>query len=139
MDEQNCLFCRIIRGEVPALKVHEDEHVIAFLDVHPLAPGHTMVVPKRHFATLAQLPLEEATPLMLAVQSVARRVVEAMEAPGVTIGINQGEVSGQTIPHLHIHILPRFEGDGGGSVHSVVHNPPVEELQKTVERINNIK
>jgi histidine triad (HIT) family protein len=139
MDEQNCLFCRIIRGEVPALKVHEDEHVIAFLDVHPLAPGHTMVVPKRHFATLAQLPLEEATPLMLALQSVARRVVEAMEAPGVTIGINQGEVSGQTIPHLHIHILPRFEGDGGGSVHSVVHNPPVEELQKTVERINNIK
>ncbi len=131
----NCLFCAIVGGQIPSEKIYEDGHAVGFLDIHPQAPGHTVVVPRHHSPTLANLPQEEVGPFFLAVQSLAERLVRTLGADGLTIGINQGEVSGQSVPHLHELLIPRFQGDGGGSVHSVVHNAPKESLAEIAQRI----
>ena len=115
--------------------VHEDEDTLAFLDIHPKAPGHTVVIPKVHAPTLMELPKECVGPVFHTVQKVAKRLQDVLGAEGLTIGINEGSVSGQTVPHLHIHVLPRFRGDRGSSIHSVVDNPPEESLEHLRERI----
>jgi histidine triad (HIT) family protein len=120
-----------------AEKLYEDEHALGFLDIHPQAPGHTVVIPRHHSPTLAGLPQEEVGPLFLAVQVLAERLVRTLGADGLTIGLNQGDAAGQTIPHLHILLFPRFKGDGGGSVHSAVHNAPKESLTEIAQRIRN--
>jgi histidine triad (HIT) family protein len=130
-----CIFCKIIAKEIPAKTVHEDDHTLAFLDISPRAPGHVMVIPKHHSPTLIDLPDEEVGPLFLAVKHMAARLMAAMKADGMTIGINQGDVSGQTVKHLHVHLMPRFEGDKGGSIHSVVLNPPTEDLDAIRARL----
>lgn len=136
---EDCLFCRIVRKEIPAHIVYEDDAALAFLDIHPHAKGHTVVIPKHHAADLAALPREAVGPLFEAVRAVAAKAVPALQADGLTIGVNQGAVSGQTVHHLHVHILPRFHGDGGGSIHSAVKAPsgePLAEIAKilTIER-----
>lgn len=133
----DCIFCKVAAHEIPAEIVGEDDRALAFLDIHPQAPGHTMVIPKVHAAKLADLPLDEVGPLFKMVRDIARELEHALAADGMTIGVNQGEVSGQTVPHLHIHLFPRFKGDGGKSVHSVVQNPPRESLQEIGEKIRN--
>ncbi len=135
----DCLFCKIAKGEILAQKIAEDDKTVAFLDIHPRAPGHAVVIPKHHSETLLDLPDDDVAALFLAVKAVSRRVLSALRADGATIGINQGEVSGQTVPHLHVHILPRFTNDGGGSVHSVVSNPSAEPPEEMVERIKKQK
>lgn len=133
----DCLFCRILRGELSAETVYEDDHAIAFLDVSPRVPGHTIVIPRHHSPSLVELPAAEVGRLFEAVQKVAAKVLRAMGADGLTIGINQGAASGQTVKHLHVHILPRFNGDGGGSIHSVVENVPRESLSEIAKKIKN--
>jgi histidine triad (HIT) family protein len=133
----DCLFCKIGRKEIPAEVVYEDEDSFAVLDINPVAPGHTMVIPKAHAQNLLDLPQEEVKPLFEALKKVLHKVSSAMSPDGFTIGINQGSVSGQAIDHLHIHIIPRFLGDSGGSVHSVVKNPPGESLADIAAKIKN--
>lgn len=133
----DCLFCRIGRHELAAHVVYEDAHALAFLDRTPRAPGHTMVIPKAHAPTIVDLPPEEVGPLFTAVKRVAEKLTRALGPQGMTIGINQGLVSGQTIDHLHVHLLPRFAADGGGSIHSVVLNPPKESPEAIAEKIRN--
>jgi histidine triad (HIT) family protein len=116
----DCIFCKIINKEVGSKVVYENDHAISFLDVHPHAPGHTVVIPKVHTETILDLPDEYMGPLMEAVRESTRILKEKMEPEGFTIGINHGSVAGQAVPHLHIHVLPRWKGDGGGSIHSVV-------------------
>lgn len=115
--------------------IYEDGHAFAILDIMPRAPGHTMVIPRKHSVNLLDLPVEEIGPVFEAVQKVAARIKEVLNPDGFTIGINHGGVSGQTVPHLHIHILPRFNGDQGGSVHSVVNNPGKEDIPALAERL----
>lgn len=132
----DCLFCRIISGEIPSERVYEDEHGVAFLDIHPRAPGHTVVIPRIHASSLSELPEKEVPGLFLAVQKLSRAVPQAFSAPGLTIGINQGKVSGQEVDHLHIHLLPRFENDRGGSIQSVVDNKtdlPLTEVSQKIK------
>ncbi|RJP45748.1 HIT family protein [Candidatus Parcubacteria bacterium] len=132
---KQCLFCRIAEKKLVAWVVHEDDHSLAFLDIQPRAPGHTMVIPRRHAATLFDLSPEEIGPLFSAVQKVARRVSGALGAEGLTMGINHGRVSGQVVDHLHIHILPRFGSDRGGSIQSVVNNPREGSLEEMAKKI----
>ncbi|MEK7110745.1 MAG: HIT family protein [Patescibacteria group bacterium] len=134
-----CLFCKIVRGEIPALTVAEDDETMAFLDIHPRAPGHTVVISKHHSETLLDLSDDNVAALFRAVKTVSGRVLAALRADGATIGVNHGEVSGQVVPHLHVHILPRFTGDGGDSIQSVVSNQPKESLEEMVERIRKQK
>lgn len=106
----NCAFCRIIRGEVPDDRVLEDELSLAFLDHRPIFPGHCLLVPKEHIATLADLPARLLTPLFANAQLLARAVEEGLWAEGTFVAINN-RVS-QSVPHLHIHIIPRRKKDG---------------------------
>ncbi len=114
-----CIFCRIASGEIPAEIVAKDEHTVAFLDVTPLADGHTMIVPRTHVATLEEMVPRDAEALFRMVQRLAGPVRTAVGAAGSTIGINNGAATGQTIPHVHVHIVPRNADDGGGSVHTI--------------------
>jgi histidine triad (HIT) family protein len=110
MTEENCLFCRIVSGELPAVIVFEDKNSLAFLDHRPLFPGHTLLVPREHYETLTDLPAEHVGPLFQNAQTLARAVESAMEAEGTFVAMNN-RVS-QSVPHLHIHIVPRRRKDG---------------------------
>lgn len=131
----DCLFCKIGNKEIPAEFVYEDDHVFGILDINPVAPGHTMIIPKIHSESLSDLPNGEIGPVFLSVKIFLEKLKKSLSSEGFTIGINHGRVSGQVIEHLHIHIIPRFSMDGGGSIHSVVSNPPKEELKIIAEKI----
>ena len=109
MDDE-CLFCRIVSGELPATIVYEDENSIAFLDHRPLFPGHTLLVPRQHVETLGELPKKLVAPYFDAAQLLAVTVEAAMEAEGTFVAMNN-RVS-QSVPHLHVHIVPRRRKDG---------------------------
>lgn len=132
----DCLFCKIVKGDIPSHKVYEDKNTFAFLDISPRAPGHAVVLPKLHAENLLALPDKEIAPLFKAVKKVTQKVFNAMKPDGFTLGINHGKVSGQTIDHLHFHIIPRWFSDKGGSIHSVVNNPPKESLEEIAKIIN---
>ena len=110
MTEANCLFCRIVSSELPGVVVFEDENSLAFLDHRPLFPGHTLLVPRKHYETLGDLPAKLVGPLFENTQLLARAVESAMEAEGTFVAMNN-RVS-QSVPHLHIHIVPRRRKDG---------------------------
>ncbi|MGH9532739.1 MAG: HIT family protein [Terriglobales bacterium] len=110
MTSASCLFCKIVAGELAAPVVLEDEHVLAFLDHRPLFPGHCLLVTKVHYETLADLPQDMVGPVFAAVQLLSRAVEEALSADGVLVAINN-RVS-QSVPHLHVHIVPRRRKDG---------------------------
>ena len=107
---EGCLFCKIVERAIPAQIVFEDEHSLAFLDIGPLFPGHTLVVPKRHCETLTELPPELVGPLFGNARMLTAAVEGAMEADGSFLGINN-RIS-QSVPHLHIHVVPRRKKDG---------------------------
>lgn len=114
-----CIFCKIVKGEVPNYTVYEDENALAFLDIFPHAKGHTVVIPKRHAETYFDLSGEEASQLAQGVKKAMEKVQSALNPDGFNVGWNQKPAGGQVVPHLHIHVFPRYEGDGGGSVHSM--------------------
>jgi len=114
-----CIFCRIIAGEIPAEIVAREPEAVAFLDVQPLADGHVLVVPRAHVALVEDLSPAAADALFRLVARLARPVREALGAAGTTIGVNNGEATGQTIDHVHVHIVPRWRDDGAGSIHTI--------------------
>lgn len=129
----DCIFCKIAAREIPSHMIYEDDRAFAILDIHPLAMGHTMVIPKVHAVTILDLPEGEVGPLFAAVKAVTVKLQKVLNPDGFTTGINHGDVSGQSVKHLHVHILPRWKDDGGGSLHSVVDKPgdrSVEEVAK---------
>ena len=106
----DCLFCRIVSGTLDASVVFSDEQSVAFLDHRPLFPGHCLLVPRKHFETLADLPASQVGPFFKNVQLLSRAVESAMAAQGTFVAMNN-RVS-QSVPHLHVHIVPRRKGDG---------------------------
>lgn len=108
--DKNNLFAKILRGEIPSIKVFEDAHALAFMDIMPQAKGHTLVIPKAEAENLFDLPSEIAAPFLLATQKVARAVKAAVNAPGIMIAQLNGSAAGQTVFHVHFHIIPRTVG-----------------------------
>lgn len=108
----DCVFCKIIAGEIPSRKLYEDDHVMAFLDAFPAVKGHVLVVPKQHASNLLEGDEADAVMLMKTVRHITPKITEALGADGVNIMSNIGEVAGQSVFHTHVHILPRFKGDG---------------------------
>jgi histidine triad (HIT) family protein len=106
----DCLFCAIVAGEKPAYVVLDDDQVVAFLDVRPLFPGHTLVVPKAHHVTLTDLPVPLVGPFFERVRLVGRAVQEAMGSTGTFVAMNN--LVSQSVPHLHVHVVPRNPKDG---------------------------
>ena len=120
----DCPFCGIVDGEIPGRVVFEDDDTIAFLDVNPLARGHTLVVPKHHRERVNDLEPSAAGALFRAVAAVAPAVEAAVDAPATTIAINNGEDAGQEVPHVHVHVVPRWAGDGAGPIHGLFGDRP---------------
>jgi len=105
-----CVFCDIVAGSVPAYVVYDDATVLAFLDHRPLLPGHVLIIPKTHYETLGDLPAAEVGPYFLVVQRLASAVEKGMHADGSFVAANI-RIS-QSVPHLHVHVVPRRKGDG---------------------------
>lgn len=110
----DCVFCKIVAGTIPALRVYEDEQILAFLDIGPLAEGHLLVIPKEHAERLDEMNPEVAADLARQLPRLARSVVQVTGAAGYNLLQNNGRVSGQEVLHIHFHIIPRAEGDGLG-------------------------
>ncbi len=109
-----CIFCKIVEGAVPSRQVYSDEHCVAFLDISPLAPGHTLVVPRRHVTNLLDCSADALVAVTRALPRIASAVVAATGATGLNLLQNSGASSGQVVMHLHFHLIPRREGDGLG-------------------------
>lgn len=113
----DCIFCKIIKGDMPSYKVYEDEHTLAFLDIFGATDGHTVVIHKRHEVKIFGYKAKEIQDIFLTVQKVTGFIEKVYITTYVSIGINHGEPSG--VKHFHVHIMPRFEGDGGGIMQSL--------------------
>ncbi|HEV8360699.1 MAG TPA: HIT family protein [Candidatus Thermoplasmatota archaeon] len=134
----DCIFCRIARGEVPARKVYEDEHAVAFLDAQPLARGHTLVVPRAHAEHVEDMSDLVARHVFGAAHKLAGRVAKAAGAEGTTIAVNNGKAAGQEVPHVHVHIVPRWSRDKAGPIHAMAWERPKvapEELDQIATSI----
>ena len=135
---QDCIFCRIVAGDLPSRTIFEDERVIAFLDANPLAEGHTLVIPKEHHPDLQSLPEDLAAHLFGALHRLVPVVEDAVDADGSNVAFNNGPAAGQEVPHVHGHIIPRFEDDGGNPIHAIAGTRPElsdDELDSISERI----
>lgn len=108
----DCLFCKIVAGGIPCTKVYEDDTVFAFLDIHPVNIGHTLVIPKAHHSNLYDTPDETLARMITIVKKLSIAIKSAMNADGINIEMNNDPIAGQIIFHSHMHIVPRFEGDG---------------------------
>ena len=104
-DDQN-IFARILRGELPAIKIYEDDQVLAFMDIMPQADGHTLVIPKTPAVTLLDLPADAAAYTIQIVQKIARAIESALDVTGIVLMQLSGEAAGQTVPHVHFHLIP---------------------------------
>lgn len=119
----DCLFCKIVAGATPSEKIYEDEDTFAFLDIHPINRGHTLVIPKAHYANIYEAPEEVFARLMHTVRFLAPKIKQAVGADGINIGINNDKAAGQLVFHLHVHIIPRFDEDG----HAHWHGNPYQD------------
>lgn len=108
----DCLFCRIVDGELPAHTVYEDDHILAFLDINPVSKGHTLVIPKKHVARSDQLGPAETGELFATAGEIAKALVDAFAPDGYNLLQNNGAGAGQEVGHAHVHIIPRYEDDG---------------------------
>lgn len=118
------IFSRIVEGEIPARVVYEDETTMAFLDANPMAPGHTLVIPKEEYERLPDVPDDLAADLYATVHRMVPAVEATVDADGTNVAFNNGEAAGQEVAHVHCHIIPRFEDDGGRPIHAVAGSRP---------------
>ncbi len=109
---EDCIFCKIVKGEIPSVKLYEDGIVLSFLDIMPANKGHALVIPKKHYETFIDIPKNDLGKLSSELQKIAKAVVKATNAEGFNIFMNNKKISGQVVPHAHFHIVPRFSNDG---------------------------
>ena len=111
----DCIFCKIIAGEIPSSKLYEDGHVYCFLDINPVTPGHSLVIPKKHFEFLSDMGPEYAGPMWEAGRKIASALRKAdIQCDGVNFLLADGSVAGQEVGHVHLHVIARYPGDGAG-------------------------
>lgn len=110
--KNNCIFCAIAGGEIPSFKIYEDDVVLAYLDINPFSVGHVLVIPKAHSEGLLDTPDETLAAVIVRVKKIAAHVKEALACDGFNILQNNGEAAGQTVRHVHFHIVPRMNGEG---------------------------
>ena len=108
---EECIFCKIIRGEIPSKKVYDDKDVLAFLDINPANPGHVLVVPKKHADDITKSDDEDLAKAMKVVKNITASLKERMNAIGVNVVQNNGKHAGQLVAHTHFHVIPRYEND----------------------------
>ena len=112
MKDPDCIFCKIIAGEIPSAKVFEDNDVLAFLDINPVNRGHTLIIPKKHSENLLEMDEDTLNKCIKIIKKVAKSAMDGVRCDGFNIGMNNYPAAGQVLMHSHFHVIPRFEGDG---------------------------
>jgi len=129
----DCIFCKIVKGEIPCQKLGENRDFLCFLDIKPINEGHSLIVPKRYFRDISDFPEELDRGYFAFVQEMARKIVPAVKADGFNLGMNNGRAAGQLVMHQHTHLIPRFNGDSLAAwPHKEVTN---EDLERTKNKI----
>jgi len=108
----DCIFCKIVAGEIPADKVYEDDEYLAFLDIMPINPGHTLVIPKKHYRDLIDAPNELLSGMIGLAKKIGVAIKDGLQVPAFNVGVNTGKEAGQAVFHVHFHVIPRFASDG---------------------------
>jgi histidine triad (HIT) family protein len=134
---KDCIFCKIAKKEINVYLIQESENFLVFLDIHPHAPGHTLIIPKDHYERFLDLPENLGEEFIKIIKESALLISKALKTKDFTFGINEGPYAGQAVNHMHFHIMPRFKNDGGGSIHSVVFNQPKESLEEIYQKLKN--
>jgi len=109
---EDCIFCKIVKGEIPCAKVLETENLLAFLDIAPINKGHTLLIPKEHYPNLLELPANLGQELIEAMQKISNSLISVLKAEGINLGMNNFAPAGQVVFHAHFHLIPRYQGDG---------------------------
>jgi histidine triad (HIT) family protein len=133
----DCIFCSIVSGKIPARKIHESSKSIAFLDAFPLIKGHTLVIPKTHYVKMQEMTESDNADLFETVRIVAGKIERL--APSSLVAVHNGKESGQEIPHVHVHVIPRRQEDGAGPVHSMFTKRPKLSDDEFAEITNILK
>ncbi len=133
----DCIFCKIVAGEIPASKVYEDDHFLAFLDISQVTPGHTLVIPKKHARNLLEMTPDETAALFNIVSRVTKKVESATQPQGMNIISNMEEIAGQSVFHTHVHILPRYSQEDDLKIDFIAHEPDFEHLAQLAKDISN--
>ena len=131
----DCLFCKIISGEIESEKIYEDEYTLAFLDINPLHPGHTLVVPKEHSRNILEISDESYRAVASTAKKIAEAIKEGLQSDGVNVHMNNESAAGQVIFHTHIHVIPRYLNDGFLPWHKT--NYSKEEIELAGEKIKS--
>ncbi len=119
MNDDRTIFEKIVDGEIPSYTIYEDDTTYAFLDANPLAPGHTLVIPKEPYERVNDMPANLVGDVFSVAGEIAEAVETAVDAPATTLAINNGEEAGQEVPHVHLHIVPQFEDDDARPIHTL--------------------
>ena len=130
-----CIFCKIINGEIPSKKVYEDDDVLAILDISQATLGHTLVLPKKHYANILEIPTDEYQKVMKKVKELAEKINKNLKQAGINILNNCGEAAGQTVMHYHVHILPRYTNNDLKI--EFTDNSSNADLDAVLKKINN--
>ncbi len=131
----DCIFCKVVSKHAEATIVYEDAHTLAFLDIHPLNPGHTLVIPKKHYPNMLEMPVDEAGRVFVSVAKVMKGVEKASKADGISVGQSNGRAASQEVFHMHVHIIPRFNHEmmGGFPNRKQMHRSELEEIGRKVK------
>ncbi|HYY65825.1 MAG TPA: HIT family protein [Nitrososphaeraceae archaeon] len=138
MVQNSCIFCSIIAGELPVAKIYEDSNLLVLMDKYPINIGHTLVIPKIHYDNILLMPHEEVGRLYSFVPIIAKAVVSAVNADGFNVGQNNGRAANQIVPHVHIHIIPRFKDDSPDGKWPNRHVSHYEELFNIAQKIKKL-
>lgn len=134
MAEEKCIFCKIIAGEIPSTTVYEDEDFRAILDVNPAVRGHVIILPKKHAADIFELEDEVAARIFPVAKKIAAALKKTFQCDGVNILQNNGEAAGQTVFHLHVHVIPRYYGDGVNIMWKPGETPDLEAVADEIKK-----
>jgi len=132
----DCVFCKIIDGQLPSMKIDEDDRTLTFMDIHPLSSGHCLVVPKQHAATIFETEVRDLEATMVSAKRVALAIQEALRPDGLNVLQANGAAAFQSVPHFHLHLIPRWTDDGKGFDWTVVPGNR-EVIMKMGERIRS--
>lgn len=132
--KNDCVFCAISEGEIPCFKVYEDDLVLAYLDINPFSEGHTLVIPKAHYTCLLDTPEDVLQGIIARVKKIAAHIKATIPCDGFNVLQNNGLAAGQTVPHVHFHIIPRV-GSGEGEITFENHKGDMAHLAQLAERI----
>ncbi|NCD34642.1 MAG: HIT family protein [Spartobacteria bacterium] len=136
MDQNACIFCNIAAGMIPCTKVFESDDILAFMDIGPIIKGHVLVIPKKHYDPIIATPDDVLAAMMSVVKRVASAQIKQLGAQGVNVIQNNGACSGQAVPHIHIHVIPRYEDDGHHWNWDAKSYESMDEMQQLADRIS---